>query len=73
MAPEYPYFPVAGSHLASAWITLDPLPEEECLEFIAGSHLKTMYDGFSPAQPDDPLRSPWYPQLRPTPAAQRYG
>lgn len=51
---DTPYFPVSGTHLASAWITLDPLPAEDCLEFIAGSHLQTMYDGFSPAQPEDP-------------------
>lgn len=51
---DTPYFPVAGQQLASAWISLDALPAEECLEFIAGSHLETMYDGFSPAQPDDP-------------------
>ena len=51
---DTPYFPVAGSQLASAWISLDPLPIEECLEFVAGSHRGEMFDGFSPANPNDP-------------------
>lgn len=51
---DTPYFPIGGTHLASAWITLDKLPVEECLEFIPGSHLSTMYDGFNPQKPEDP-------------------
>lgn len=51
---DTPYFPVAGSQLASAWISLDPLPKPECLEFVAGSHRGEMFDGFSPANPSDP-------------------
>lgn len=46
---DMPYWPVAGSQIASMWISLDPLPKEECLEFVRGSHRQTMYDGFSPA------------------------
>lgn len=51
---DTPYFPVAGEQLSSVWISLDALPAEECLEFLAGSHRETMYDGFSPAKPEDP-------------------
>ncbi|MFK7916047.1 MAG: phytanoyl-CoA dioxygenase family protein [Pseudomonadales bacterium] len=58
---DTPYFPVAGEQLASVWITLDPLPRAECLEFIRGSHLQTMYDGFDPANPGD-LSASYYEQ-----------
>lgn len=51
---DTPYFPLAGSQLSSMWISLDPLPREECLEFVATSHLGTMYDGFNPQKPEDP-------------------
>lgn len=51
---DTPYFPVAGSQLSSMWISLDPLPKEDCLEFIVGSHLETMFDGFNPQKPEDP-------------------
>ena len=46
---DMPYWPIAGEQVASMWITLDPIPADECLEFIRGSHRQTMYDGFSPA------------------------
>lgn len=51
---DTPYFPVAGTQLASMWIPLDKLSREECLEFIVGSHLQTLYDGFNPEKPEDP-------------------
>ena len=50
---DTPYFPVAGSQLASIWIALDRLTREECLEFIPGSHRQTLYDGFDPGHPGD--------------------
>ena len=46
---DLPYYPLAGEQIVSMWITLDPLPREECLELIPGSHRRIMYDGFSPA------------------------
>ena len=45
---DLPYWPIAGEQVASMWITLDPLPKAECLEFVPGSHRRVMYDGFSP-------------------------
>ena len=51
---DTPYFPVAGSQIASIWITLDPLSKDECLEFVVGSHKETMFDGFDPRNPGDP-------------------
>ena len=54
---DTPYYPIGGSQFASMWISLDPLKREECLEFVAGSHLGTMYDGFNPSKPDDPSRA----------------
>ncbi len=51
---DTPYFPVAGEQLCSVWVTLDPLPEEDCLEFIPGTHKETMFDGFNPQKPEDP-------------------
>jgi ectoine hydroxylase-related dioxygenase (phytanoyl-CoA dioxygenase family) len=54
---DTPYFPVAGTQLASVWISLDPLRQDECLEFVVGSHRKTLYDGFDPANPGDPSAS----------------
>ena len=61
------YWPVAGKQFASMWITLDPLPKQECLEFVRGSHLGTVYDGFLPSDVNQSLRTPYYggdmPQL----------
>jgi ectoine hydroxylase-related dioxygenase (phytanoyl-CoA dioxygenase family) len=53
------YWPVAGTQLASMWITLDPIPKHESLEFVAGSHLGPLYDGFNPSIADDPT-APYY-------------
>jgi ectoine hydroxylase-related dioxygenase (phytanoyl-CoA dioxygenase family) len=47
---DTPYWPIAGKQIASMWISLDPLPKEECLEYIAGSHLGTIFDGFAPSR-----------------------
>lgn len=54
---DTPYFPLAGTQLASVWISLDRLRADECLEFVRGSHKRTMYDGFDPRRPGDPSAS----------------
>ena len=38
---------------AVAWITFDPVAKEDALEFIPGSHRKTLYNGSSFALEDD--------------------
>jgi ectoine hydroxylase-related dioxygenase (phytanoyl-CoA dioxygenase family) len=62
---DVPYWPVAGNQLASMWISLDPLPKSECLEFIRGSHRGTLYDGFDPgsSNPTDPHYGEGFPPL----------
>ena len=35
---DQPYYCVDGEQVCSMWIPLDPVPEETCPEFIAGSH-----------------------------------
>ena len=64
---DTPYWPVAGNQIASMWISLDPLPREECLEYVRGSHLGPIYDGFSPSKVlDDPTLPHYgeeYPRL----------
>ena len=57
---DLPYWPMAGEMIASMWITLDPLTEHECLEFIPGSHRRTIYDGFNPRIVAEDPRSPYY-------------
>lgn len=59
---DTPYWPLEGKQIASAWISLDPLSKEECLEYVAGSHLGTMYDGFSPADMAEDPTLPHYGQ-----------
>ncbi len=64
---DTPYWPIGGNQIASAWISIDPLPKEECLEIIAGSHRQTMYDGFNPPLAPVDATAPYYgeeyPQL----------
>ena len=64
---DLPYWPIQGRQFASMWINLDPLPKEECLEFVRGSHLNTVYDGFLPTVVNDDMRHPYFggemPQL----------
>ncbi len=62
---DVPYWPVAGDQLASMWISTGPLPVEECLEFVKGSHRGPMYDGFNPSEDDPtaPLYGEGYPRL----------
>ncbi|HEX4906084.1 MAG TPA: phytanoyl-CoA dioxygenase family protein [Acidimicrobiales bacterium] len=38
------YLPVAGSHVAVCWISLDTLDAEESLEFVRGSHRGPMFN-----------------------------
>lgn len=54
------YWPIAGKQIASMWISLDPLPREECLEYVAGSHLGEMFDGFNPAEVSRDPTLPYY-------------
>ena len=54
------YWPVAGTQLASMWITIDPVPKHECLEYIAGSHRETLYDGFDPPRAAEDPTLPFY-------------
>ena len=49
------YWITGGRKLAGAWITLDPTPAEESLEFVRGSHLGPTYAG-SAFDPDDDTR-----------------
>lgn len=57
---DLPYWPVAGTQLASFWITLDPIPKDECLEFVRGSHNETIYDGFDPSRAGEDPTLPFY-------------
>ncbi len=35
---DQPYWAVAGRQVCSLWLPLDPIPEETCVEYVAGSH-----------------------------------
>ncbi len=39
------YLAIAGDDLAVAWITFDPVPREDSLEFVRGSHRGVLYNG----------------------------
>jgi hypothetical protein len=54
---DMPYLPVRGESLAVMWISFAPVPREEALEFVRGSHRGTLYDGsrFDPADDTAPL------------------
>ena len=64
---DLPYWPIAGEQIVSFWITLDPLPKNECLEYIPGTHRQQMYDGFDPSRVLESQNLPFYgkdlPQL----------
>ena len=47
------YLPVAGPAQARIWIPLDPVPVEDALEFVAGSHRGPTYNTSSFAEGDD--------------------
>lgn len=54
---DLPYLPVRGEQLAVMWISFDPVPQEQALEFILGSHRGPIYDGsrFDPEDDTAPL------------------
>lgn len=35
---DQPYWAVDGFQVATVWLPLDPVPQETCVEFVAGSH-----------------------------------
>jgi len=39
------YLAVGGADLAVAWISFDPVPREDALEFVRGSHKGVLYNG----------------------------
>ena len=41
---DLPYVPMAGEHLATVWLNLDPVPCVRSLEFIPGSHRGPLYN-----------------------------
>lgn len=57
---DLPYWPMEGSKIASAWISLDPLPAEECLEYVSGSHHGVRYDGFNPRRVAEDPTLPYF-------------
>ncbi|NIP15820.1 MAG: phytanoyl-CoA dioxygenase [Pseudomonadales bacterium] len=65
---DLPYWPLEGEQIASMWISLDPLPREDCLEYVAGSHLGPMFDGFDPQRVgEDPTLPHYGRELPPLP------
>lgn len=65
---DLPYWPMAGDQIASAWISLDPLPASECLEYVRGSHRGPMFDGFDPSRVlEDPTLPHYGQDLPPLP------
>lgn len=50
---DLPYVPMAGPHLATAWINLDPVDQDCSLEFVRGSHRGPLYNptAFDPQDP----------------------
>ena len=57
---DTPYWSCVGRQYCNLWITIDPLPTEESLEFVRGSHLGPLYAGGDfgegvPQQPGPPL------------------
>ncbi len=35
---DQPYWAVSGKQICSIWLPFDPIPEETCVEYLAGSH-----------------------------------
>jgi len=42
---DTPYLPIAGRHVAVAWMSFQPVREAEALEFCLGSHLGPVFNG----------------------------
>jgi ectoine hydroxylase-related dioxygenase (phytanoyl-CoA dioxygenase family) len=57
---DLPYWPMEGTKIASAWISLDPLPAAECLEYVRGSHHGVRYDGFNPRRVSEDPTLPYF-------------
>jgi ectoine hydroxylase-related dioxygenase (phytanoyl-CoA dioxygenase family) len=57
------YLAIAGPHLAVVWISFDPVPKPDSLEFVRGSHRGVLYNGSrfelgddtAPLHPGSPL------------------
>ncbi|NKB98449.1 MAG: phytanoyl-CoA dioxygenase [Pseudomonadales bacterium] len=63
---DTPYLPVEGRDLTVLWMSFESVPATNALEFVAGSHSSTLYDGsrFDPADDTAPLYNhPDYPRL----------
>jgi ectoine hydroxylase-related dioxygenase (phytanoyl-CoA dioxygenase family) len=65
---DQPYYGVDGTKTCSLWIPLDPVPEDTCVEFVAGSgrgtrrcHRVSFSDGARRAA--EPLGDPQAPRL----------
>jgi len=62
---DLPYVPMAGEHLATTWLNLDPVPRERSLEFVPGSHRGPLYNptAFDAANPEAAMFAPgvWPP------------
>jgi hypothetical protein len=41
---DLPYVPLEGDHIATVWLNLDPVPEENSLRFVPGSHRGPLYN-----------------------------
>lgn len=53
------YLSANGPHLANIWISFEPLPRENALEVVRGSHRGLEYDGTSYMDPTNPTRPLW--------------
>ena len=53
------YLTAEGPHLLNLWISFEPLPKENALEIVRGSHRGVTYDGAAYADPADPTRPVW--------------
>ncbi len=53
------YLPINGDDLAVIWISFEPVPKENALEFVRGSHRGTLYNGSRFDTDDD--TAPIYP------------
>jgi len=55
------YWCTGGTQLCGFWITLDPIPAAQSLEFVRGSHLGPLYAGtsFDPNDETTPFYADW--------------
>lgn len=63
---DTPYLPVEGQDLTVIWLSFASVAGDSALEFVAGSHQGTLFDGsrFDPADDTAPLYNhPDYPRL----------